>query len=107
MQKHVTTVAILLPANAMEIPAATAAQAITAPATTVMTILQNAQAAISNVSVTNPITATATVRGSTIHAVNTAVILRPENARQIPATTKVQVQIKPVQMKDPTDVMTI
>ena len=107
MQRHVTTVVTHLPASATEIPAPTAAQAITVAATVAMTILQNAQAAISNVSVTNPITATATVRGSTIHAVKTAVILRPENVRQIPATTKVQTQIKHVQTKDHTDATAI
>ena len=60
--------------------------ATTAAVITAMTIPQNAQAAYSNALAMNPITATAMVRGSMIHAVKTGAIHQLENAKRIPAT---------------------
>ena len=53
------------------------------------TILQNARAANSNASEMNHITATATARGSMMHAVKTVATLQLEDATAVPETTAV------------------
>ena len=81
--------AIIIAEDAPPVPTvtqATTATATTAAVTTAMTIPQNVQAANSNVLATNHITATATVRGSTIPVAKTVAILRLENVKRIPAT---------------------
>lgn len=104
MQKHVTTVATLLPANATEIPAeatimnqATIVETTTnpetmaaAPATVAMTILQNAQAAISNALAQNRSIAIVSDLGFTMRVVNTDVIRQPASVKIIQMTSPIQ-----------------